>query len=98
MCSHHERFLNAHAGAIANVDERPCFVRIQRNWFFTKNVLAGFSGFHGPGNMQVIRERVINCFDGVVRQQLFITSVRVRNVQLRRQLLLLLRDRVRRSQ
>jgi hypothetical protein len=81
MGAHHECLADLYAGAVANRQEFLGLGHGHTQRLFAQHVLAGLGCFDGPGNMQLVGQRVVDGLDLRIGQQFFVRSVSVGDAQ-----------------
>ena len=72
MAVDHEGFADLDSGAGANGKQGFSFRHGQAEGLLAQNVLAGFSRLDGPGNVKMIRKRIVDGVDIGVGEKFFI--------------------------
>jgi hypothetical protein len=78
----HEGFADEDAGAVADGEEGLRFSEGHAEGFFAEDVLAGFGGADGPGNVELVGERVVDGVDAGVGEEFFVGAVGGGDVEL----------------
>ena len=79
----HEGFADEDAGAVANGEEGLGLGEGHAEGFFAEDVLAGFGGADGPGDVELVGERVVDGVDVGVGEEFFVGAVGGGDVELR---------------
>jgi len=77
----HKGFADFDASALADVEKAFGFGHGEADGFFAKDVLAGFGGFRGPGNVKLIGERIVNGVDFRIGEELLVRAIGFGNVE-----------------
>ena len=75
----HEGFGDLDVGGIADGDEGSGFFGGEGDGLFAEDVLAGLRGFDGPGDVQVVGERIVDGVDVGVGEECFVGAVSLGN-------------------
>ena len=75
MAAHHEGLADLDAGAGAHRQQRLRFRGGQADRLLAEHMLARLGGLDGPGNMEMVGQRIVDGVDVGVGQQLFVGAV-----------------------
>ena len=82
MAADHEGFADEDAGAIADGEEGLGLGEGHAERFFAEDVLAGFGGADGPGDVELVGKRIVDGVDAGVGEEFFVGAVGGGDVEL----------------
>ena len=75
MAIDHESLADFDSGAGANGEQGFSFSGGEAEGFLAQNVLAGFSGLDGPGDVEMMGKRIVDGVDSRIGDEFFIRAV-----------------------